>query len=264
LLNNRFPSLAEGKNLRQKFYQFAANEFGKANLYFMNYGYKYSDPPSEPIVLNSSEEPVRFQYQFYHYVATRAKVEGRNVLEVGCGGGAGAYYVARHLKPKSYTGLDFSIEAVRSCRRNQSYAGLTFAAGDAEALPFHDESFDAVINVESSHCYISLGYFLDHVRRVLVPGGHFVLVDFRGVHNLDILQRAIANSGLTVLEDQDITKNVLGAMRAQEQGKEEYLAAAPEHLKTPLREFFGARDSEIFNGFTRGTAVYVSYVLQKT
>jgi SAM-dependent methyltransferase len=49
--------------------------------------------------------------------------------------------------------------------------------GDAEALPFDDGSFDAVINVESSHNYPDLAKFLSEVARVLRPGGHFSHVD---------------------------------------------------------------------------------------
>ncbi len=263
MVKDTFPSSPELKQLRQKWYQFAAQEYGKASAYFMNYGYNYSSEPSTPLILNSSEEATRFQFQLYHYVATRINVEGKKVLEVGCGGGAGAGYIVRRFKPKLYTALDFSVEAVRSCRRNQLCENLTFVAGDAEDLPFRNERFDVVINVESCHGYISLGIFMDHIRRILAPGGHFVLVDFRSVHTLDTLQRAIANSGLTVLEDQPITANVIEAMRSQEEEKESYLTTVPEDLKTPLREFMGAKGSEIYEGLKHGRAVYVSYLLQK-
>jgi ubiquinone/menaquinone biosynthesis C-methylase UbiE len=43
--------------------------------------------------------------------------------------------------------------------------------GDAENLPFPQVSFDAVINVESAHCYGSIERFLAEVHRVLRPGG---------------------------------------------------------------------------------------------
>ena len=46
--------------------------------------------------------------------------------------------------------------------------------GDAQDLPFPDESFDAVINVEASHIYPNFERFLGEVARVLRPGGHFL------------------------------------------------------------------------------------------
>ena len=57
--------------------------------------------------------------------------------------------------------------------------GLAFEVGDAERMPFPDASFDAVVNVESSHCYPSMPAFLSEVRRVLRPGGHFLYADLR-------------------------------------------------------------------------------------
>ena len=51
--------------------------------------------------------------------------------------------------------------------------------GDAQNLPFPDESFDAVINVEASHIYPNFERFLGEVARVLRPGGHFLYADFR-------------------------------------------------------------------------------------
>ena len=51
--------------------------------------------------------------------------------------------------------------------------------GNAEKLPFADQSFDAVINVEASHCYPRFPQFLDEVARVLRPGGHFLYTDVR-------------------------------------------------------------------------------------
>ena len=61
--------------------------------------------------------------------------------------------------------------------------GLDFVHGDAENLPFPDESFDAVINVEASHIYPHFDRFLSEVKRVLRPGGHFLHVDFRNRDN---------------------------------------------------------------------------------
>jgi SAM-dependent methyltransferase len=51
----------------------------------------------------------------------------------------------------------------------QSYKipGLKFVPGDAEFLPFANNRFDVVINVESSHCYRSMQSFIRQAFRVL-------------------------------------------------------------------------------------------------
>jgi ubiquinone/menaquinone biosynthesis C-methylase UbiE len=43
--------------------------------------------------------------------------------------------------------------------------------GDAQNLPFPDQSFDAVINVEASHIYPEFERFVGEVARVLPPEG---------------------------------------------------------------------------------------------
>ena len=96
------------------------------------------------------------------------------------------------------TGVDFSQKAVQFCRDHHQLEGLTFVPGDAEALPFADESFDAVINVESSHCYRSMPAFLGQVQRVLRPGGYFLFADLRTASDSERLHQNLLECGLTV------------------------------------------------------------------
>lgn len=46
--------------------------------------------------------------------------------------------------------------------------------GDAESLPFPEQPFDAVINIDSAYHYPHHPRFLAEVARVLRPGGHFL------------------------------------------------------------------------------------------
>ena len=88
---------------------------------------------------------------------------------MGSGRGGGASYISRHLKPKSVVGIDISKNAVRLCKSTHQYPNLSFYVGDSEKIPFEDESFDVVLNVESSHCYGNILLFLTEVKRVLKP-----------------------------------------------------------------------------------------------
>jgi ubiquinone/menaquinone biosynthesis C-methylase UbiE len=51
--------------------------------------------------------------------------------------------------------------------------------GDAENMPFGDQFFDAMVNVEASHIYPHFERFLAEVPRVLRPGVHLLYPDFR-------------------------------------------------------------------------------------
>ena len=127
--------------------------------------------------LAPAEEPSRWAIQLYHRVATQVDLSGKQVLEVGCGHGGGASYVMRTLGPKSYTGLDLNPAGIAFCRKRHNLPGLDFVQGDAQSLPFPDQSFGAVINIESSNHYTQLSRFLAEVARVLRPGGHFLYAD---------------------------------------------------------------------------------------
>ena len=152
--------------LWRRWYEYLAG-YKIAEWRFMNYGYASLDASEEPLVLHPADEPNRYPIQLYCRVARAVELQGREVLEVGCGRGGGSSFVKRYHHPRHMTAVDFSARAVRFCQEAHPIDGLTFVHGDAEALPFDDESFDAVINVDSSHCYGSMPAFLREVKRVL-------------------------------------------------------------------------------------------------
>lgn len=114
--------------------------------------------------LSESDEPNRYCIQLYHQTASQVDLTGKEVLEVSCGAGGGASYIARNLGPASYTGLDLNPASIDLCRAKHRLPGLQFVQGDAQNLPFPDESFDAVVNVEASHQYPDFRGFLPKWR----------------------------------------------------------------------------------------------------
>lgn len=147
------------------------------HVVFFNFGYEEDPPMALP--LSESDEPNRYCIQLYHQTASQVDLTGKEVLEVSCGAGGGASYIARNLGPASYTGLDLNPASIDLCRAKHRLPGLQFVQGDAQNLPFPDESFDAVVNVEASHQYPDFRGFLAEVARVLRPGGHFLYTDSR-------------------------------------------------------------------------------------
>lgn len=231
---------------------------------FMNYGYAGLDEAEERLDLEPADEPNRYAIQLYHRVAGAAELAGRDVLEVGCGRGGGSSFVKRYHQPARMTAVDFSKKAVRFCRETHRLDGLTFVHGDAEALPLEDASFDAVINVESSHCYGSMPSFLSQVKRVLRPGGHFLFADLRASEDCDLLEAQMAETGMTILEKQDITANVLEALRQDSQRKLALIErSVSKRLVGTFEQFAAIEGSEVYDGFKTGTTRYLRYVLQK-
>src|SRR4030042_1684299 len=104
-------------------------------------------------------------------------------------------------------------------KHRHSIPGLSFSCGKAESLPFEKDAFDVVINVESSHCYATLGNFLKEVHRVLRLNGYFLLADFRNKEQMDQLRRHLQGSGFQFLREEIITPHVLRAMELDHERK---------------------------------------------
>jgi SAM-dependent methyltransferase len=98
---------------------------------------------------------------------------GREVLDIGCGCGAGLCIISGVASRA--VGLDYSSETLVANRETLRQAGLYPVAGDGSALPFHTASFGAVTAFEViEHCLNPEG-LLAEVRRVLVASGVFIL-----------------------------------------------------------------------------------------
>jgi fatty-acid O-methyltransferase len=192
-------------------YPHLTRSLGAHDILFINWAYE-QDPPMA-LALEASDEPYRYCIQLYHRTATQADLSGKRVLEVGCGHGGGASYLMRALHPSSYTGLDLNPAGIAFCRKRHNLAGLEFVQGDAENLPFTDESFEAVINIESSIHYRRFPRFLAEVARVLRPGGHFLYADFRPRYAIAAWEAALANAPMRMLSQSEINAEVARGMR---------------------------------------------------
>lgn len=162
--------------------------------------------------LEASDEPDRFGVQLYHRTATRADLKGKKVLEVSCGHGGAASYLVRTLGPASYTGLDLNSAGVDFCRKKHQLPGLDFVQGNAENLPFGDQSYDAVINIEASVEYPRFPRFLAEVSRVLRPGGHFLYADVRGRDHIAQWEEELAAAPMRLMSERVIDEQVARAL----------------------------------------------------
>jgi fatty-acid O-methyltransferase len=182
------------------------------DVVFLNCAYEQNPPMALP--LDPGDEPHRYPIQLYHATATQnGALTGKQILEVGCGHGGGASYLTRTLRPASYIGLDLNADGIEFCRHRHQVPGLEFIQGHAENLPFPSESFDAVINVESSHCYPHFDRFLSEVRRVLRPGGTLLYTDVRLWFQFDQWEAELNGAGMRIISEGEINAEVLRGMQ---------------------------------------------------
>jgi ubiquinone/menaquinone biosynthesis C-methylase UbiE len=192
--------------INRYWYPFHSRFLSHDDKVFMNWGYEEDPPMALPLA--ESDEPDRYAIQLYYRTATQVDLTDKCVLEVSCGHGGGASYLMRTLAPASYTGLDLNPVGLEFCRKKHQLPGLDFVHGNAEELPFADQSFDAVINVEASHCYARFPRFLAEVARVLRPGGHFLYTDVRKNRDITEWEKDLGDAPLRLMSERVINEEV--------------------------------------------------------
>ncbi len=242
------------RKLAGKYYPLVTRLLGDEGVLFLNWAYEEDPPMALPLA--ASDEPNRANIQLYYRTATQADLRGKRVLEVSCGHGGGASYLVRTLHPASYTGLDLNRAGVAFCRERHNLPGLDFVHGDAENLPFPDQSFDAVINVEASHCYPRFPRFLAEVARVLRPGGHFLYADLRPRDGIAAWEAALADAPMRQLSDRVINAQVLRGMEKNSPRSLDLIGRLPAFLHGVGREFRGVQGSRFYNALQSGEISY--------
>ena len=107
---------------------------------------------------------------------------GQRLLDVGAGTGSFAVRVAHAHPDVRVTGVDGDPKALALARRKAQQAGVAIRFDQAlgSALPYPDGSFERAVSSLVFH-HLTPGdkrATLLEIRRVLVPGGRFLLVDF--------------------------------------------------------------------------------------
>jgi ubiquinone/menaquinone biosynthesis C-methylase UbiE len=262
IIDHLLGSPALRKAVWKLWYSFLTRRLHDEGVVFLNYAYE-TDPPLG-IPLAPEDEPHRFCAQLYHHVGSLANLCEKTVLEASCGHGGGASYLTRTFQPAHYTGLDLNLAGVAFCRDRHQTPGLDFVQGDAGNLPFADESFDAVINVEASHCYPDFPRFLTEVARVLRPGGHFLYADFRFKDGIPAWEAAIAQCPLEIETTYDIGPCVIRGLDRNSASSQALLdRKLPRFMHQLGRDFAGVKGSRVYNALVEGNLSYRSYRLMK-
>lgn len=107
------------------------------------------------------------------YVWAKQYCEGKDVIEAACGTGQGLGYLSGIAK--SLTAFDISDEILSSPRAHYGER-VKIITCDALSMPFEDNSADTLLIYEALYYVPDLPKFFADVRRILRPGGHFLIV----------------------------------------------------------------------------------------
>jgi ubiquinone/menaquinone biosynthesis C-methylase UbiE len=105
-----------------------------------------------------------------------ARVEGECILEVGVGTGKNFPY---YPSGRDITALDISPNMLERAVRRARDLGVDveLVEGDAQALPFEDNSFDSVVTTFVFCSVPDPVQGLRELRRVLKPGGQLIMLE---------------------------------------------------------------------------------------
>ena len=114
--------------------------------------------------------------------------EGKDILEIGCGTGN---FTKGLAKSKAHIiAIDLSEELLDLAKDKTFENNVEFRVGDAENLPFGDNSFDAVVgNSVLHHC--SLECALKEIKRVIKNGGKVIFSEPNMLNPHVFLQKKI-------------------------------------------------------------------------
>lgn len=207
------PAVAAKEGYRE-FYDDVTRRLAQSGVgdvsFFLNYGYISQGAGDEARfeVPDGMFNPSSIRLAFE--LIGGADLDDRRVLDVGCGRGGTAILLAERYGAH-VAGVDLSPEAIAFCRRTHVHPRVRFEVGDSEQLPFDDQAFDAVTNIESSHTYPNLRGFYAEVSRVLAPGGVFLYTDLLPVQRWAEVRALLGPLGLSIRDERHITPNVLAS-----------------------------------------------------
>ena len=126
--------------------------------------------------------------------------EYTKLLDIGCGTGYLIDMLAK-VHDAEYTGVDLSPEMIKQAN-NKKIKNAKFVEGRSDEIPFDDNTFDIITCSQSFHHYPDTDKAMQEARRVLKPGGLYILSDtgvgpFKmfGVKVDDFIYRHFSNTG---------------------------------------------------------------------
>lgn len=137
------------------------------------------EPTGERMIVehyhSSPEDYVIYVMHIATYNFAEQFTEGRRVLDYGCGSGYGAARISKNAA--HVHAVDVADDAIAYASEHYAADNLDFhcCAPDSR-LPFPDHSFDTVLSFQVFEHIEETAHYLSEIRRVLLPGGHLLLV----------------------------------------------------------------------------------------
>lgn len=228
---------------------------------FLNYGYCNAGQPGASRIRLPQNYLNRNPVLLILELIGDCELDGRDVLDVGCGRGGALSVITQFFAPHQAVGIDLAPAAIAFNTESNNRADLHFLIGDAEKLPFADSSFDVVTNIESSHSYPDVAAFYREVGRVMRPGGRFLYTDLVPADRSESLLAELRGSGFILEIDRDITQNVLRS--CDEIAGTRLHAFGAQFDSAMVHDFLAVPGSKCYEDMRTGRSTYFIFRFRK-
>jgi ubiquinone/menaquinone biosynthesis C-methylase UbiE len=147
----------------------------------------------------------KFGREYSEKLSFRGFQKGR-ILDAGCGFGWTDIFLAQKFPDSEVVGIDLSEPLLRRANQAAQSANLDkrvkFEKADVQRIPYGDDSFDVVLNINMVHLVEDSVKMLDEIERVLIPDGSLFVADLRRSW-AGLIEREI-RSALTLEEARDL------------------------------------------------------------
>jgi ubiquinone/menaquinone biosynthesis C-methylase UbiE len=135
---------------------------------------------------------------------------GAEVLEIGCGRGAGARLIQKHYPVNRVHAMDLDIRMIQKARKYlsvQEQTKTTLCVGDSVCLPFKAQSLDAVFGFGFLHHVPTWQKAVSEINRVLKTGGiYFIEELYPSLYQNVITKRLLVHPEQNRFESRDLKK----------------------------------------------------------
>ena len=111
------------------------------------------------------------------------KIQPKTILDIGSGTGIATHALSKRYKKAHVIALDFAPNMLKQARKkanllHRMISKRGFVCGDAEQLPFADNSIDLIFSSSTLQWCTNLDHTFTDLKRILTPGGLLMFSTF--------------------------------------------------------------------------------------
>ena len=123
-------------------------------------------------ILLDKETPLMIARHFFAYRFARGYCRDKRVLDIGCGEGYGANYLAQSAK--AVLGADYNSDAINYAKGKYAKYNLSFSLINFTQPPNLNEKFDVICSFQVIEHIKDVNFFLKNIKAQLDAYGTFI------------------------------------------------------------------------------------------